>query len=90
MKKHAFRYVQSFSIKNSLREVWGSQKIESVKNIIQLQKFFKSVQVQYMIALFWNLALALLVLELHCYCGDTVKYGLISKHLFQRKQQYGG
>ena len=43
-----------------------------------------------MIALFWNLALALLVLELHCYCGDTVKYGLISKHLFQRKQQYGG
>ena len=36
-----------------------------------------------MIALFWNLALALLVLALHCYCGDTVKYGLVSKHLFQ-------
>ena len=43
MKKHAFRDVQSFSIKNSLKEVWGSQKIKSVKNIIQLQKFFKSV-----------------------------------------------
>ena len=25
---------------------------------------------------FWNLALAL-VLELHCYCGDSVKYGLL-------------
>ena len=36
-----------------------------------------------MIALFWNLALALLVLALHCYFGDTVKYGLVSKHLFQ-------
>ena len=37
---------------------------------------------------FWNLALAL-VLVLHCYCGDMVKYGLLSKHLFQRKQQHG-
>ena len=36
-----------------------------------------------MIALFWNLALVLLVLALHCYFGDTVKYGLVSKHLFQ-------
>ena len=31
-----------------------------------------------------------LVLALHCYCGDNVKYGLISKHLCQRKLQYGG
>ena len=37
---------------------------------------------------FWNLALAL-VLELHCYCGDSEKYGLLLKHLFQRKRQYG-
>ena len=37
---------------------------------------------------FWNLALAL-VFVLHCYCGDMVKYGLLSKHLFQRKQQHG-
>ena len=42
-----------------------------------------------MIALFWNLALAL-VLGLHCYCGDNVKYGLLLKQLFQRKQQDGG
>ena len=27
---------------------------------------------------------------LFCYCGDNVKYGLLSKHLFQRKRQYGG
>ena len=24
---------------------------------------------------------------LHCYCGDNAKYGLLSKRLFQRKQQ---
>ena len=24
------------------------------------------------------------------YCGDNVKYGLFSKHLFQRTQQHGG
>ena len=33
-----------------------------------------------------------LVLELHCYCGDKIrkKYGLSSKHLFQRQEQHGG
>ena len=29
------------------------------------------------------------VLVLYCYCGDTVKQGLFSKHLFPRKQQHG-
>ena len=29
-------------------------------------------------------------IRLHCYCGDNVKYGLLSKHLFQRKLQYRG
>ena len=40
-----------------------------------------------MVALFWNLVLAL-VLALHSYCRDNVKYGLLSKHLFQIKRQY--
>ena len=40
---------------------------------------------QYARALFWNFGIAL-----HCYCGDNVKYGLLSKQLFQRKQQNGG
>ena len=31
-----------------------------------------------------------MVLALQWYCGDNGKYGLISKHLFQRKLQYGG
>ena len=31
-----------------------------------------------------------MVLTLLCYCGDNVKYGLLSKHLFQRKQKYDG
>ena len=30
-----------------------------------------------------------MVLALQWYCGDNVKYGLLSKHLFQRKLQYG-
>ena len=41
-----------------------------------------------MVALFWNLTLAL-VLARHCYCGDNIKYELFSKHLLQRKRQYG-
>ena len=40
---------------------------------------------QYARALFWNFGIAL-----HCYYGDNVKYGLLSKQLFQRKQQNGG
>ena len=31
-----------------------------------------------------------LVLALYCYCGDNVKYALLSKTSFQRKQQHGG
>ena len=31
-----------------------------------------------------------LVLTLYCYCGDNVKYRLLSKNLFQKKQQHGG
>ena len=27
---------------------------------------------------------------LYCYGGDNVKYGLLSRHLFQKMQQYGG
>ena len=34
---------------------------------------------------FWDL-----VLELHCYFGDKKKYGLLSYHFFQRKQEHGG
>ena len=28
-------------------------------------------------------------MALYYYCGDRVKYGLLSKNLFQRKQQHG-
>ena len=31
-----------------------------------------------------------LVIALHGYYEDSVKYGLLSKHLFQRKQQSNG
>ena len=36
------------------------------------------------------LELLALVLALHCHCGGNVKYGLFSRHLIQRKRQYGG
>ena len=53
-------------------------------------KKIKSVSISIVYdSFFWNLALAL-VLVLQCYCGNTVKYGLLLKHLFQRKRQYGG
>ena len=28
-----------------------------------------------------------LVLALYCYCGDNVKYGLLSKHLFKENNK---
>ena len=31
-----------------------------------------------------------LILALHYYCGDKVKYRFLSKNLFQRKKQHGG
>ena len=31
-----------------------------------------------------------MVLALHCYCGQYIKYRLFSKHLFRRMLQYGG
>ena len=30
------------------------------------------------------------MLTLHCICVDNVKYGLLSKHQFQKKHQHGG
>ena len=58
------------------------------KEKIGCQSFQVCISIVYD-SFFWNLALAL-VLALHCYCGDNVKYGLLSRHLLQRKRQYGG
>ena len=83
----------SFSKKISFikKSVEQSKNKECKKRYLQkwfqLRKFFKSVLVWYTIALFWSLAL---ILALPCYCGDNVKNGLLSKHLLQRKRQYGG
>ena len=89
--KNAFEDALSFSKKIDLwRKVWSSQKIKSVKNIIIKNSGTKIFQVCIIIiALFSNLALAL-VFALQCYFGDNVEFGLISKHLLQRKRQYGG
>ena len=37
-----------------------------------------------------SISISISTAQLFCYCGDSVKYGLLSKHLFQRKRQYGG
>ena len=73
------------------------EKCETVSvKVKECKKRYKKVSYEsfssiynYTITLFWNLALVL-VLALHWYFGDNVKYRLISKHLFQRKGQYGG
>ena len=65
-------------------------KKTSAKNVFIKKASYKAFQVYVSIVydmIFWNLALAL-VLVLHCYSGDSVKYGLLSKHLFQRKRHY--
>ena len=31
-----------------------------------------------------------LLLASHCYCGNNIKYGMLSKYLLQRKKQQGG
>ena len=92
--KTCFQRCFGFFKKNSfIKKSVKQSKIKSVKNIIikkvSYETFSSMFKYSNTIAPFWNLAL---VLALHCYCGDTdyVKYGLLSKHLFQRKRQYGG
>ena len=73
--------------------MWNSEKnVECRQRYHKKKSATKVFQVCISIvydSFFWNLALAL-VLVLQCYCGNTVKYGLLLKHLFQRKRQYGG
>ena len=59
--------------------MWSRQKI-SVKNVIIKQVSYESLS---------NISVVNIELILERYCGDNLKYGLLSKHLFQRNQQYG-
>ena len=52
--------------------------------------YYKSATKLYQVCISIVYESFILVLALHCYCGDNVKYGLLSKHLLQRKQQYDG
>ena len=58
---------------------------ESKKRYYQISYLRKFIKYKYVIRL---LHFGTLVSALCFYCRD-VKYGLLSKHLFQRKQQYG-
>ena len=72
-------------------------KIKIVKSVIIKKSGTKLFQVcisiiydNFILELyFFNFILeALVLLVVHCYCGDNVK--LLSRQLFQRKWQYGG
>ena len=62
----------------------GQSKNKSVKNAM-----IKSVSDESLSSISILYFRDLMVLALHCYYGDNVKYGLLLKHLFRRKQQYG-
>ena len=99
--KHAFRdgvffqkTKQKLIYKEKCRTV---KKIKIVKNVIIKKSGTKLFQVcisikydNFILELyFFNFILeALVLLVVHCYCGDNVK--LLSRQLFQRKWQYGG
>ena len=53
--------------------MWNSHEIKSVKNFI----IKKSATEVFQVCISITLAL---ILAVHCYCGDNVKRGLISKH----------
>ena len=53
-----------------------------------LRTFFKFVLVYDSFILKLSISISISTALLFC-CGDNVKYGLLSKHVFQRKRQYG-
>ena len=72
--------------------MWNSHKIWSVKDVIIKESATNVFQVCMSIVYdSFILEISIYIsIRLHCYCGNNVKYGLFSKHLFQRKRQYGG
>ena len=82
--------------KNSfIKKIVNSQKIKSVKNFIIKKSATKTFQICIIIVydsfiLELSISISISTALLFCYCGDNVKYGLLSKHLFQRKRQYDG
>ena len=54
-------------------------KNKIVKDVVSCERF-SSISIVYDVYLYFR---ALMVLAIHCYCGDNVKYGLLSKYVFQ-------
>ena len=53
-------------------------KNKIVKNLVSYERF-SSISIVYDVQLYFR---ALMVLAIHCYCGDNVKYGLLLKQVF--------
>ena len=71
------------SFKNFInKERYGSHKINECKRYDHRIKLFEEIKKNIRQPDF-----KALVLALYYYCEDKVKYGLLSKNLFQRKQQ---
>ena len=79
--------------KNSfVKKIVNSQKIKSVKNLIIKKSATKTFQIciimvydSFILELSISISISTALL-----LWDNVKYGLLSKHLFQRKRQYDG
>ena len=73
-------------VKNFInKEKCGSRKTKECKRRDHKVKLFEEIKKSIRQPDF-----KVLILPLYYYCGDKVKYGLLSKNLFQRKQQHGG
>ena len=79
--------------KNSfVKKIVNSQKIKSVKNLVIKKSTTKTFQIciiivydSFILELSISISISTALL-----LWDNVKYGLLSKHLFQRKRQYDG
>ena len=85
-EKHASKEFLVFKVKIFInKERFGSRKTKDCKRRDHKIKFFEEIKKSIR-----QPDLKALVLALYYYCGVKVKYGLLSKNLFQRKQQDGG
>ena len=68
-----------FKKKSFIKKSVEQSKNKSVKNVMIKSVSYESLSSISISILYFR---DLMVLALHCYCGDNVKYGLLLKHFF--------
>ena len=76
---HSFLFIFHAARVDWVLIIFGTQVIKKKRPVRPVFPDYLSVSYDY------GISTALL----SCYCGHSVKYGLLSKHMFQRKRQYG-